>query len=122
MRILFAAMLVVTLAGAPAHGADKKKDDPNQIGNRDIGKCLNFYSLEKEMALGKQAAEEVSRQAKLNFDPLITEKVNRIGQNLVRSSDAKVPFTFQVIEDDAPNAFALPGGFIFVNTGLIKIA
>jgi predicted Zn-dependent protease len=125
MRILSVAILAAALAIGAMAADDKprkKKDDPNQIGNRDIGKCLNFYSLEKEMALGKQAAEEVSRQAKLNFDPLITEKVNRIGQNLVRSSDAKVPFTFQVIEDDAPNAFALPGGFIFVNTGLIKIA
>ena len=61
MRILFAAMLVVTLAGATAHAADKKKDDPNQIGNRDIGKCINFYSLEKEIALGKQLAEEVRK-------------------------------------------------------------
>jgi len=125
MRILPVAFLAAAMA-AGAMAADdkpkKKKDDPNQIGNRDIGKCLNFYSIEKEMALGKQAAEEVSRQARLNRDPLITEKVSRIGQNLVRSSDAKVPFTFQVIEDDAPNAFALPGGFVLVNTGLIKIA
>jgi predicted Zn-dependent protease len=122
MRILFAAMLVVTLAGALAHAADKKKDDPNQIGNRDIGKCLNFYSLEKEMALGKQLAEEVARQSKLNQDPTIVEFINRLGQNLVRNSDAKLPFTFQVVEDEVPNAFALPGGFIFVNTGLIKLA
>jgi predicted Zn-dependent protease len=125
MRVLSAAVLAAALALGAAAADDKpkkKKDDPNQIGNRDVGKCLNFYSIEKEIALGKQAAEEVSRQAKLNTDPLITEFVNRLGQNLVRSSDAKVPFTFQVIEDDAPNAFALPGGFIFVNTGLLKIA
>ena len=78
-----------------------KKDDPNQIGNRDVGKGVNFYSLEKEMALGKQLAEEVQRQAKMVDDPLISEYVNRIGQNLVRNSDAKVPFTFQVIEGNS---------------------
>jgi len=120
MRVLLAAILSVALTSAFA--ADKKKDDPNQIGNRDIGKCVNFYSLEKEMALGKQLAEEVARQSKLNQDPTIVEFVNRLGQNLVRNSDAKLPFTFQVVEDDIPNAFALPGGFIFVNTGLIKLA
>jgi len=122
MSILFAAMLAVMLAGASAHAADKKKDDPNQIGNRDIGKCVNFYSLEKEMALGKQLAEEVARQSKLSQDPTVVEFINRLGQNLVRNSDAKLPFTFQVVEDEVPNAFALPGGFIFVNTGLIKLA
>src|SRR5436190_19600049 len=122
MRIFFAAVLVVILAGGSAHAADKKKDDPNQIGNRDIGKCINFYSLEKEIALGKQLAEEVARQSKLSHDPTIVEFVNRLGQNLVRNSDAKLPFTFQVVEDEVPNAFALPGGFIFVNTGLIKLS
>src|SRR5947208_5193837 len=122
MRILFAAMLVVTFVGVSAHAADKKKDDPNQIGNREIGKCINFYSLEKEIALGKQMAEEVARQSKLSQDPTIVEFINRLGQNLVRNSDAKLPFTFQVVEDEVPTAFALPGGFIFVNTGLIKLA
>src|SRR5436190_15141757 len=122
MRIFFAAVLVVILAGGSAHAADKKKDDPNQIGNRDIGKCINFYSLEKEIALGKQLAEEVARQSKLSQDPTVAEFINRLGQNLVRNSDAKVPFTFQVVEDEVPNAFALPGGFIFVNTGMIKLA
>jgi len=115
-------VLVAALALTSASAEDKKKNDPNQIGNRDVGKCLNFYSLEKEMALGKQLAEEVTREAKLNQDPLLGEYVNRIGQNLVRSSDAKVPFTFRVIDDEAPNAFALPGGFVFVQTGLLKLA
>jgi predicted Zn-dependent protease len=126
MRSLSAAIVSVVFATAVAHAADdpktKKKDDPSQIGNRDTGKCLNFYSIEKEMALGKQLAEEVVRQVKTVDDPLLSEYVNRIGQNLVRNSDAKVPFTFLVIEDESPNAFALPGGHIFVNTGLIKIA
>jgi len=122
MRFLSAAIVSVALAGTCAYAADQKKDDPNQIGNREIGKCVNFYSLEKEIALGKQLAEEVARQSKLNQDPTIAEFINRLGQNLVRNSDAKVPFTFQVVEDEIPNAFALPGGFIFVNTGLIKLA
>src|ERR1017187_11209 len=100
----------------------KKKDDPAQIGSRDVGKGVNLYSLEKEMALGKQLAEEVGRQAKIVEDPLISEYINRIGQNLVRNSDAKVPFTFQVIEGDSPNAFALPGGYVFIYTALLEIA
>ena len=126
MRSLSAVILTVVFAAVAAHAADdpkaKKKDDPNQIGNRDTGKCLNFYSIDKEIAMGKQLAEEVVRQVKTNDDTLLGEYVNRVGQNLVRNSDAKVPFTFRVIEDESPNAFALPGGFIFVNTGLIKIA
>ncbi len=100
----------------------KKKDDPAQIGNRDVGKGVNLYSLEKEMALGKQLAAEVQRQAKVVEDPLVSEYVNRIGQNLARNSDAKVPFTFQVIEGNSPNAFALPGGYVFIYTALIGIA
>jgi predicted Zn-dependent protease len=122
MRSLFAGVLALALAAAAVHAADKKKDDPSQIGNRKVATCVNFYSIEKEIAMGKQLAEEVKRQAKLEEDPLVTEYVNRVGQNLVRNSDAKVPFTFQVVEDDSPNAFALPGGFIFVYTGLLKIA
>ena len=115
-----AAVLSLTLVASVE--AQNKKNDPSQIGNRDVGKGVNFYSLEKEIALGKQLAEEVARQAKIVDDPLISEYVNRLGQNLVRNSDAKVPFTFQVIDAEVPNAFALPGGFVFVNTGLIEIA
>ncbi|HUB82215.1 MAG TPA: M48 family metallopeptidase [Bryobacteraceae bacterium] len=118
---LQAALLIGMLAGATPGWAGKK-DDPAQIGDRNVGRCLNFFSVEKEIALGKQLAEEVSREAKMSQDAVLGEFVNRTGQNLVRNSDAKVPFTFQVIEDDAPNAFALPGGFVFVNTGLIKLA
>src|SRR5215472_8314428 len=121
MRFL-AAVSALALTAHLAAAGDKKKNDPSQIGNRDVGKCLNFYSIEKEIALGKQLSEEVRRQAKLVEDPLITEYINRVGQNLVRNSDAKVPFTFQVVQDEVLNAFALPGGFIFVNTGLIKLA
>ena len=97
----------------------KAHDDPNEIGNRDVGKGVNFYSIEKEIAMGKGLAQEVERQAKIVDDPIIAEYVNRVGQNIVRNSDAQVPFVIKVVEDDSVNAFALPGGFFFVNTGLI---
>ena len=93
--------------------------DVDAIGNRNVGNGINFYSLEREMALGKGLAQEVERSAKLVDDPVISEYVNRVGQNLVRNSDAKVPFTIKVIDSDAVNAFALPGGFFYVNSGLI---
>ena len=97
----------------------KSKDDVDAIGNRNIGKGVNFYSIEKEIALGKALAQEVERSSKLIDDPVVTEYVNRVGQNLVRNSDAKVPFTIKVIDSDEVNAFALPGGFFYVNSGLI---
>jgi beta-barrel assembly-enhancing protease len=95
------------------------KQDVEAIGNRNVGHGINFYSLEHEIALGKQLAQEVERSAKFIDDPVVTEYVNRVGQNLVRNSDAQVPFTIKVIDSDTINAFALPGGFFFVNSGLI---
>ncbi len=120
-RVSAAALLAVLLA-VPASFAKDKKQDPDAIGDRDVAKGVNFYSIEKEIALGKQMAQEVEHQAKIVNDPVISEYVNRIGQNLVRNSDAKVPFTIKVIDSDEVNAFALPGGFLFVNTGLIRKA
>jgi predicted Zn-dependent protease len=95
------------------------KEDVDAIGNRNVGKGVNFYSLEHEIALGKSLAQEVERSSKLIDDPVVTEYVNRVGQNLVRNSDARVPFTIKVIDSDEVNAFALPGGFFYVNSGLI---
>jgi len=115
-------LLAMLTLGSLSGFADNKEKDPDQIGNRDVGKGVNFYSLEKEIALGKQLAQEVERQAKIIDDPVIAEYVNRIGQNLVRNSDAKVPFTIKVIDSEDVNAFALPGGFFFVNSGLIMKA
>jgi predicted Zn-dependent protease len=106
------------MAGSALAGDDPKKD-PDAIGNRDVGSGINFYSLEKEIALGKGLAQEVERQAKIIDDPIIAEYVNRVGQNIVRNSDAKVPFTIKVLDTEEVNAFALPGGFFFVNSGLI---
>src|SRR5271157_5988885 len=94
-------------------------EDVDAIGNRNPGKGLDFYSLEREIALGKSLAQEVERSSKLIDDPVVTEYVNRVGQNLVRNSDARVPFTIKVIDSDVVNAFALPGGFFYVNSGLI---
>jgi beta-barrel assembly-enhancing protease len=100
-----------------------KNSDVDNIGNRDINKRqINFMSYEKEIALGRQLAAEVDREVKMVEDPTINEYVNRVGQNLVRNSDAKVPFTIKVIESDEVNAFALPGGFFYVNSGLILAA
>lgn len=119
----FVAILAAfSLLAQGAFAGDKKKnskDDPDAIGNRDVGSGINFYSLEKEIALGKQLAQEVERQSKIIDDPVIAEYVNRVGQNLVRNSDAKVPFTIKVLDTEEVNAFALPGGFFFVNSGLI---
>ncbi len=114
-----ATAVVCLLVIPPAIYADKTEKDPDQIGNRNVGKGVNFYSIQKEIALGKQLAQEVERQARIVDDPVIAEYVNRIGQNLVRNSDAKVPFTIKVIDSDEVNAFALPGGFFFVNTGIL---
>jgi predicted Zn-dependent protease len=114
---LFGVILATALT-PPGFSANKEKN-PDDIGNRDVGKGVNFYSLEKEIALGKQLAQDVERQAKIIDDPVISEYVNRVGQNLVRNSDAKVPFTIKVIDGEEVNAFALPGGFFFVYSGLI---
>jgi len=127
---VFAALaLAASVMGAgenpttkPANATKKikdKKKDVEAIGDRDVGSGVNFYSLEKEIALGKQLAQEIERQAKIIDDPIIAEYVNRVGQNLVRNSDAKVPFTIKLIDGEEVNAFALPGGFFFVYSGLV---
>ena len=98
------------------------KYDVSQIGHRNVGSGLDFYSLDREIALGHQLAMEVEHSCKLVTDPIVTEYINRIGQNLVRNSDARVPFTIKVLDTDEVNAFALPGGFFYVNSGLILAA
>jgi predicted Zn-dependent protease len=102
--------------------ANDKKKNPDEIGNRDVGKGVNLYSIEKEMALGKQLAIEVEKQSKMVDDPIVGEFVNRLGQNLARNSDARIPVNFKIIDSDSVNAFTLPGGYIFVNSGLIRVA
>ncbi len=96
-------------------------DDVGAVGNRDIGArgMGNWYSTDYEIKMGKSVAMDVEKSTKLINDPVVTEYVNRIGQNIVKNSDCKVPFTIKVIDSDEINAFALPGGFFFVNSGLI---
>jgi beta-barrel assembly-enhancing protease len=104
---------------------DGGKTDVDAVGNRNVG-CGrgvgNWYSVEGQVARGRQYAQMVESQVKLVNDPVVTEYVNRIGQNLVRNSDAQVPFTIKVIDSDVVNAMALPGGFFYVNSGLILAA
>jgi beta-barrel assembly-enhancing protease len=100
------------------------RDDVDAIGNRKIGArgLGDWYSLETEIKVGKQYSMQVDNSVKMVQDPVVNEYVNRIGQNLVRNSDAQVPFTIKVIDSDEVNAFALPGGFFYVNSGLILAA
>lgn len=98
---------------------NRSKHDVNLIGQRGVGDGVNLYSLEREQLLGRELAQQTEMQTKLITDPVITEYINRIGQRIVRNSDAQVPFTIKVIDSDEINAFALPGGFFYVNSGLI---
>ena len=99
--------------------------DIDAIGNRNVG-CGrgvgNWYSLEKQIAMGRSYAQQVEASSKMISDPVVTEYVNRIGQNIVRNSDAEVPFTIKIVDTDDINAFALPGGFFYVDSGLILAA
>ncbi len=115
-------MVVVVMPPPAPKVRIPEKYDVTRIGDRGVGHGLDLYSLEREQMLGKQLSEDVEHQSRLLRDPVITEYINRIGQNLVRNSDARVPFTIKVIDNDEVNAFALPGGFFYVNTGLILAA
>src|SRR5579862_5954108 len=101
---------------------DGGKTDIDAVGNRNVG-CGrgvgNWYTVEGQVARGRVYAQQIESQVKLINDPVITEYVNRVGQNIVRNSDAQVPFTIKVIDSDVVNAMALPGGFFYVNSGLI---
>lgn len=118
---LVASFLVVALSLGTAFAGDKK-NDPTLIGDRNVSKGLNFYSMEQELALGKQLSIEVQRQAKVIDDPIISEYINRLGQNLARNSDVTFPVTFTLIESSEINAFTLPGGYVFINTGLLELS
>lgn len=95
--------------------------DVSAVGNRDIGSrgLGNWYSTDTEIKMGKAYADQIEKSSKFITDPVITEYVNRVGQNIVKNSDCKVPFTIKVLDSDEINAFALPGGFFYVNSGLI---
>ena len=134
MRAFVNILVALLLFSAGAYASSEKEPkayedgsirDVSAIGNRNVGcgKGLgNWYSIEKQVQMGRQYSQQVERSSKMVNDPVVTEYVNRIGQNLVRNSDAKVPFTIKVIDSDSVNAFALPGGFFYVNSGLILAA
>src|SRR5262245_37672624 len=128
--VLLAVCAFAQLPTESPHSTIKKYHDGGirdieAIGTRKIG-CGrgfgNWYSLERQIAMGKDYSQQVESTSRLITDPLVTEYINRIGQNLVRSSDSQVPFTIKVIDSDDVNAFALPGGFFYVDSGLIDAA
>ncbi|NNE66878.1 MAG: M48 family metalloprotease [Pyrinomonadaceae bacterium] len=136
-HLLFVALLTTGLAFAPSTAFGQstkqakklsKKEDPSMIGQRNINggwdKITGWFggSKQKEIEIGRQLSLQVEQQAKMVEDPKITEYINRVGQNIVLNSDAKIPFTIKVIDSDEVNAFALPGGYFFVNKGLIVAA
>src|SRR5262249_54407867 len=138
LMLALAVNLVSYPALAGSSPSDKKPRDPvvkkyndgsirdlEAIGNRNVG-CRkgfgNWYSLESQIEMGKEFSEEIEKNSNLVADSVVTEYVNRLGQNLVRNSDAQVPFTIKVVDSDDVNAFALPGGFFYVNSGLILLA
>ena len=104
---------------------DRGINDVDAIGNRNVG-CSkgagNWYSLEKQIAWGRQISQQVESQSRIINDPVLSGYINRVGQNIVRNSDSRVPFTIKIIDSDDVNAFALPGGYFYVNSGLILAA
>ena len=119
-RALISLATVLALGMIPL-AAQAQKDDPDAIGTRKVAH-KSIISEQKEIAYGKEMSQQVDHQSKLVTDPVLNEYVNRVGQNLARNSDLKVPLTIKVIDDPTINAFALPGGFLYVNSGVIKSA
>ena len=125
LLISFLPCLAQTPQDKPAKHHTPGIRDLDAVGNRNVG-CGrgvgNWYSVEKQIEMGKAYSQEVEATSKLITDPMITEYINRLGQNLVRNSDAEVPFTIKVVDSDEVNAFALPGGFFYVDSGLVLAA
>lgn len=117
-KLLVAFLPTLSLMAGGVFAQDKKSN-PKEMGNGDVAKEVNVYSSAREIVIGKELAQEVERQAKVIDDSIVAEYVNRVGQNLVRYSDAKVPITIKLLDSEEADAFALPGGFLFVNVGLI---
>ncbi len=121
--VTLSAVLAVCVVAQQTSKPLEDRDNPQLIGKRDLNKGqIQFYSVEREVSVGRQLAAEFDRTAKLVNDPVILEYVNRVAQNLVLNSDAKVPFTIKVVDANEVNAFALPGGFLYVNRGLVEAA
>lgn len=131
LRMGILLILCLTVGALTTYAQSKKapvrqledKNNPELIGQRDINKGnMSFYSLDREIGIGRQLATEVEQSSQIITDPEINEFVNRIAQNIVLHSDAKIPFTIKVIDSPEVNAFALPGGFLYVNRGLLEAA
>lgn len=118
ITVFLAAIFVSIL---PLAAVASQKDDVNDIGNRRVAH-RSIISEQKEVAIGKQYADQIDHSAKLIKDPVVNEYVNRLAQNLARNSDVKVPISVKIIDDPTINAFALPGGFLYVNSGTILAA
>ena len=104
---------------APQTNPSRPNEDISAIGHRTVGKGVNLYSLEREQKLGEQMNKEVELASRLLDDPVVTEYVNRIVQKIALNSDARIPITIRVIDSDVPDGFTMPGGFQYINTGLI---
>lgn len=118
MRFLTLAVCLF-IVQSQAFSSTRKDRDPEQAGQRDVGKGVNLYSQDRELGLGRDLARDVERTVHIVEDPVVAEYVNRIAQNLARNSDSRFLFTVKIIRSDEVNAFALPGGFLFVTTGLL---
>ena len=103
-------------------GKKSKKYDINRIGDRGVGKGINFYSVRQEQEIGRELSQEIEAEAKMITDPVVTSYIERLGQRLVSHSDATMPFVIRVLDSDTINAFALPGGYFYINSGLILAA
>jgi len=119
-RLLYLGIILVLSLAFPARSEDPKAD-LNDIGNRRVAH-RSMISEQKEIAYGRQLSGDVEQSARLISDPIVTEYVNRVAQNIVRNSDLKIPLTVKVIDSPDINAFALPGGFLYVNSGVLKAA
>ena len=109
----------IVFGASPQFKPSRPDEDINAIGHRNVGKGTNLYSLENEKKLGEQLAKEVERSSKILDDLVVTEYINRIAQKVAQNSDARLPISIRVIDSDEPNAFTLPAGFQYINTGLI---
>jgi predicted Zn-dependent protease len=120
-QVVCGAVVLLFSLATGLHAADNKKN-PDKIGQRNVASGLNRYSVEQELALGRQLAAEVEKQAKIITDPIVAEYINRLGQNLTRNSDSVFPMTFRLLESGEINAFTLPGGYVFISTALLKLS
>ncbi len=120
-HVIALLLVAIVCVSSLAVRADDKKDDVDEIGDRKVAHW-SIISQEKEIAIGKQYADQIDKQAKILKDPVINEYVNRVAQNLARNSDLTIPLTIKIIDDPAINAFTLPGAFMYINTGTLLAA